>query len=419
MNKYIKLSLLLLTLPVYVYITVKFDLIQGIGAYFFSIGFGSLMFFCCSLLFIRSEQRQLKRVKNVVLLFSILLVAYGSIAIWQGFPYSYTTFALSMISYCFFFGPLELKYKVVKWSAYTTNRFEVIGLSSFDFIGVNLVLIGIINKTLHWPGQESIIYLGIIILILGILFWNRRFKQEIIKRKLSHDKIKEQYNIISIERERSENLLHNILPEEVAAELKEKGTSEAKDFDNVTVLFTDFVEFTQTAEKLSAKELVGEINTCFKAFDEFMTKYKLEKIKTFGDAYMAAGGLHIPRTSEPRDVVNASIEMQAFMLERKASRSAQNLPAFDMRLGIHTGPVVAGIVGVKKFQYDIWGDTVNTASRMESHGEVGKVNISNDTYQLIKDDGRFTFESRGKLEVKGKGEMEMHFVFLKNSQVEE
>ena len=136
----------------------------------------------------------------------------------------------------------------------------------------------------------------------------------------------------------------------------------------------------------------------------------MEKIKTIGDAYMAAGGLHLPRVTEPVDVVSAALAMQEFMVERKKERAAQDLPYFEMRVGIHTGPVVAGIVGVKKFQYDIWGDTVNTASRMETHGEVGKVNISDATYELLKDNPSFVFESRGNLMVKGKGEMGMWFV---------
>jgi class 3 adenylate cyclase len=216
--------------------------------------------------------------------------------------------------------------------------------------------------------------------------------------------------IIEKERDRSENLLLNILPAEVAAELKEKGESEARDFDNVSVLFSDFQSFTQTSEKLTAKELVTELNMCFKKFDEIVQKYEVEKIKTIGDAYMAAGGLHIPRTSEPKDVVMAALEMQQFMLDRKLEKEAEGQVAFSMRVGIHTGPVVAGIVGIKKFQYDIWGDTVNTASRMESNGEVGKVNISQTTYEMLKDDPQFVFESRGKIEAKGKGEMEMYFI---------
>ena len=216
--------------------------------------------------------------------------------------------------------------------------------------------------------------------------------------------------IIEKERDRSDNLLLNILPAEVAAELKDKGESEARDFDNVSVLFSDFQSFTETSEKLSAKELVTEINACFKRFDEITQQYGIEKIKTIGDAYMAAGGLHTPRTSEPKDVVKAALEMQQFMLARKAEREAQGQVAFNMRVGIHTGPVVAGIVGVKKFQYDIWGDTVNTASRMETNSQVGKVNISQATYELLKDDPQFVFEKREKIEVKGKGQLQMWFV---------
>lgn len=208
----------------------------------------------------------------------------------------------------------------------------------------------------------------------------------------------------------SESLLLNILPEEIAQELKEKGKTEARNFDMVSILFTDFKEFTQTSEKLSAAELVDEINHCFEAFDGIIEKSDIEKIKTIGDAYMAAGGLPIPSDEAARNTVLAALEMQEFIKKRKAELDALGKPAFEMRVGIHTGPVVAGIVGVKKFQYDIWGDTVNTASRMESAGEVAKVNISQVTYDLLKEDKEFTFESRGKIEVKGKGEMEMWFV---------
>jgi class 3 adenylate cyclase/Tfp pilus assembly protein PilF len=216
--------------------------------------------------------------------------------------------------------------------------------------------------------------------------------------------------IIEKEKDRSENLLLNILPKEIAQELKEKGRADARDFDMVSILFTDFKGFTEASAKLSAGDLVNEINHCFEAFDGIMEKYGIEKIKTIGDAYMAAGGLPVPNDVSVKKTVLAAMEMQDFIAKRKTQQDAKGEPAFEMRVGIHTGPVVAGIVGVKKFQYDVWGDTVNTASRMESSGEAGKVNISQTTYALIKDNPDFAFESRGKIEAKGKGEIEMYFV---------
>jgi len=221
---------------------------------------------------------------------------------------------------------------------------------------------------------------------------------------------------ISKEKDRSENLLLNILPAEVAQELKEKGRTEARDFDMVSILFTDFVTFTETSEKLSASELVVEINTCFEAFDSILEKYNVEKIKTIGDAYMAAGGLPIPDEKSAKNTVLAALEMQEFINNRKEILDTKGQPAFEMRIGIHTGPVVVGIVGLKKFHHDIWGDTVNTASRMESSGEAGKVNISRSTYDLIKNDPGFTFENRGMIDVKGKGEIEMYFVMRSSLQ---
>ena len=221
------------------------------------------------------------------------------------------------------------------------------------------------------------------------------------------------------ERDKTERLLHNILPKEVAAELKAKGYADAKQFDAVTVLFTDFKGFTTVAERLSPAALVEELNCCFKAFDRIVTAHGLEKIKTIGDAYMCAGGLPDPASSTPADVVDAALELQAFMIARKEERARRGEPFFEMRVGIHTGPVVAGIVGDKKFAYDIWGDTVNLASRMETSGEVGHVNLSESTYALVKDavverqgqaTARFTFVPRGKVQAKGKGDLEMYFV---------
>jgi adenylate cyclase len=226
-----------------------------------------------------------------------------------------------------------------------------------------------------------------------------------------------QRNKINAARKRSDERLLNILPEEVADELKATGAAEAKHFDTATILFTDFKGFTQLSEKVTPAELVAELNTCFKAFDRIMEKYRIEKIKTIGDAYMAAGGLPDPQHGPPADVIRAALEMQDFMQQHKAEREAAGKPFFEMRVGIHSGPVVAGIVGVKKFQYDIWGDTVNTASRMESSGEVGKVNISEATYALVKDTPELTFTPRGKVQAKGKSEMEMYFVHRSSTGV--
>ncbi len=212
------------------------------------------------------------------------------------------------------------------------------------------------------------------------------------------------------ERDRSEGLLLNILPSEVAEELKNTGAAQARHFDTATILFTDFKGFTAMSEKVTPKDLVRDLNECFSAFDKITSTYGIEKIKTIGDAYMAAGGLPVPNTTHATDVINAALEMRDFVATGKARKVAAGLPYFEVRIGIHTGPVVAGIVGVKKFQYDIWGDTVNTASRMESSGEVGQVNISEATYALVKNSPGFTFIPRGKVSAKGKGELEMYFV---------
>jgi adenylate cyclase len=217
-----------------------------------------------------------------------------------------------------------------------------------------------------------------------------------------------QRNRINKEKKRSDELLLNILPEETAEELKLTGSAKAKSFDLVSVLFTDFKNFTQASERLSPEELVQEINHCYSEFDRIITKYGLEKIKTIGDAYMCAGGLPVPNTTHSVDIVKAGLEMVRFIAKNKQEREAKGLPFFELRCGIHTGPVVAGIVGIKKFAYDIWGDTVNTASRMESSGEVGRVNISGETYELIKN--RFKCIHRGKVKAKNKGEIDMYFV---------
>ncbi|MBS1772030.1 MAG: tetratricopeptide repeat protein [Bacteroidetes bacterium] len=207
------------------------------------------------------------------------------------------------------------------------------------------------------------------------------------------------------ERRKSDRLLLNILPAEVANELKQKGESDAKLFDDVTVLFTDFVGFTTVSEKLTPKQLVDELHTCFTTFDGIMAKHKIEKIKTVGDAYLAVSGLPLANEHHAENVINAAIEIRNFMLARKQELGDIG---FNIRIGIHSGNVVAGIVGVKKFAYDIWGDTVNTAARMEQKSEAGKINISQTTYELVK--GKFTFTYRGEIEAKNKGMMKMYFL---------
>ncbi|WP_050776356.1 adenylate/guanylate cyclase domain-containing protein [Algoriphagus machipongonensis] len=256
----------------------------------------------------------------------------------------------------------------------------------------------IFNERLEVERSRKIIFMisGLFLLALAIgLFLRYQF-------------VKKSREIISKEKDRSDKLLLNILPAEVAEELKTKGSSDAKDFDQVTVIFTDFADFTKKAQHLSAKELVKELNTCFKTFDEITYNLGLEKIKTIGDAYMAAGGLN--SKSGVKEVALAAIQMKKFIDERNSDPNISRKIKFDMRCGINSGPVVAGIVGIKKFQYDIWGDTVNTAQRMEASCEINQINISENTYSLLKDDPDFTFIERGILPVKGKGEMKMWYI---------
>tara|TARA_R100000306_G_scaffold742_1_gene1930 strand:- start:32281 stop:34134 length:1854 start_codon:yes stop_codon:yes gene_type:complete len=219
--------------------------------------------------------------------------------------------------------------------------------------------------------------------------------------------IRKTKKIIEEERDRSDKLLLNILPEETAAELKRNGAVKAKKYDSVTVLFTDFKGFTNYSEKLSPEALVKTISFYFSKFDDIIEKHGLEKIKTIGDAYMCAGGLHDNKKDHAKRMVLAAFEIAAFAESTKKDVSASEL-TFDIRIGINTGPVVAGVVGTKKFAYDIWGDTVNVASRMETMSESGKINIGESTYKIVKD--IFNCEYRGKIAVKNRGFMNMYFV---------
>ncbi|MFN8360046.1 MAG: adenylate/guanylate cyclase domain-containing protein [Candidatus Kapaibacterium sp.] len=219
------------------------------------------------------------------------------------------------------------------------------------------------------------------------------------------NRVKNEKTNVEREKKRSDELLLNILPANVAEELKSKGTADAKHFSDVTVLFTDFISFTTVSEQLSPQELVDELHACFKGFDEICSKHNIEKIKTIGDAYLAVCGLPQADEHHAEHVVHAALEIREFMKKRREKLGAKT---FEIRIGINSGSVVAGIVGVKKFAYDIWGDTVNTAARMEQSSEPGKINISETTYALVKD--KFQCEFRGEIDAKNKGKLAMYFV---------
>ncbi len=272
-----------------------------------------------------------------------------------------------------------------------------------------------------------LIGLLLIALVFGIVRWrtfsihqkNELLESQVAKRTLELQETNEELSqtneelqitveLVEQERQKSDALLLNILPEDTARELKETGQATPQHYKLVSVLFTDFKGFTKAVENLKPIEVIQELDFCFNQFDEIIEKHGLERIKTIGDAYMAVGGLPIENTSNPVDATKAGLEIQAFMQDLKKKREAEGKTAWECRLGIHSGEVIAGVVGTKKFAYDIWGDTVNLASRMETTGEVGKVNISGETYALIKD--HFQCEYRGKIEAKNKGEVEMYFV---------
>jgi adenylate cyclase len=238
--------------------------------------------------------------------------------------------------------------------------------------------------------QRAYTFSGVAVALLLAAFAINIFK--------SHKKLRR-------EKQKSDDLLLNILPSEIANEIKIFGKAKAKAHENVTVLFTDFIDFTKISEKLSAEEIVSEIDRCFQVFDSIIEKHGLEKIKTIGDGYMAASGLPVADEAHAIKAVSAALEMNRYVRSQARTPSGTQL---EMRVGLHSGRVVAGIVGLKKYAYDIWGDTVNTAARMEQFGEPGEINISGATFELVKTS--FVGFYRGKVNVKGKGEVDMYVI---------
>ncbi len=236
--------------------------------------------------------------------------------------------------------------------------------------------------------------------ILNLRFARRQYSLEQIINKRTEDLI--------IEKEKTEELLANVLPRNTASEIMEKGKATKIKYNFVTVLFSDIQGFTKIAEEMNPEMLIDELDKFFFYFDSVVEKFGIEKIKTIGDAYMCAGGIPEKNRTNPVEVILAALEMKAYMNKLKITSEIEGMKYWDIRIGIHTGTVVAGVVGQKKLSFDIWGDTVNTASRMESSGEAGKINISGTTFEFVKE--FFSCEYRGKMPVKYKGELEMYFV---------
>jgi PAS domain S-box-containing protein len=226
--------------------------------------------------------------------------------------------------------------------------------------------------------------------------------------KLAEQEIKKKHRELMFEKERSEKLLLNILPRETAEELKKNGKANTKYYDLASVLFTDFKGFTKISEMMSPEQLVNELDNYFKKFDEIIENYDLEKIKTIGDSYMCAGGIPRKSKSNPFKIILAGLEILRLSLKMNSLQEQKNQQIWNLRIGIHSGELITGVVGEKKFAYDIWGDTVNTASRMESSGEICKVNISGTTYNIVKEFFECTY--RGKIAAKNKEDIDMYFV---------
>lgn len=283
----------------------------------------------------------------------------------------------------------DYKNTINKLSSFS-NRLPVIIMTS-----TNDELLAL--RAMNMGGQDYLLKINLdrILLIRSILYGIER-------QQLRHQ--------LQSEKEKSDKLLRNILPQAIAEELKINGKIEARYYESVSVMFIDFADFTKISTSMSPQELVQELHTCFSEFDLITEKHGLEKIKTIGDSYMCVGGIPEINESHAADTLASAFEILDFVENRYQDKKREGKSYWRARVGIHIGPAIAGVVGTRKFTYDIWGDTVNTASRMESNSESGRINLSHSAYEQLKGMHQYKFESRGKISVKGKGELEMYFV---------
>lgn len=273
-----------------------------------------------------------------------------------------------------------------------------------------------------WYRNLSILIPGILLVGIVLFYWYRMRVNRVVRQKqilerqirertariiAQKEEIERQKALLEKEKEKTEKLLRNVLPDETARDLRDSGKTAARSYNMASVMFTDFKGFTRIAEKLRPKDLVEQLDLCFGAFDDIIGKYNLEKIKTIGDSYMCAGGVPVRNKTNAIDMVLAALEIQRFINSFNEQNTFPDVK-WDLRIGINTGELIAGVVGSKRFAFDVWGDTVNIANRLETACEPGRINVSNSTYQIIKD--FFVCTKRGKLPVKHKGYIDMFFV---------
>lgn len=399
--------------------------ILGIGedkVYFFENG--KLMLFDVDLFFARSEKVTIN-VKNVSVNNKSIMLKYSQKNS-ETLPYLEVRYPVNIISLKFkaidLTDPKYVQYSFLlekhesnwsNWSDLPEKNFSNLPPGEYKLlvraktlngsISDNYSIKFVITPPFYLQWYAWMLYIILFIGIIGLIGLKR--KKQFDREKIKLERIiQERTSELTKEKEKTDELLANMLPKDTADELKNTGKATSHKFEMVTVLFSDIQGFTKIAEQMNPEKLIDELDNFFFQFDSVVEKYNIEKIKTIGDAYMAAGGIPYKNRTNPVEVVLAALEMQEFM----KSLRQKNTDIWDLRIGVHTGAVIAGVVGHKRISYDIWGDTVNTASRMESSGEASKINISGQTYELVKE--FFVCEYRGKMPVKYKGDIDMYFV---------